>query len=153
MKYLGFSFYNGKDGIQVRVHLKSIEKLKKNLKKVTSRSNGKSLEWRFRKLKEKLRGWINYFRIANMKTLAKGLDQWLRRRIRLCIWKQWKKVKTRVKELKKRGISKQKAWEYANTRKGYWKVSKSPIMHIAYKEKDLENLGLISITKYYLSTC
>jgi RNA-directed DNA polymerase len=153
LKYLGFSFYNGKGGIQVRVHPKSIEKLKKNIKEVTSRSNGKSLEWRFLKLKEKLQGWVNYFRIANMKMLAKELDQWLRRRIRLCIWKQWKRVRTRFKELKKQGISEEKAWEYANTRKSYWRISKSPIMNRAYKDKDLENLGLISITKYYLGKC
>ena len=153
LKYLSFSFYNGKGGIQVRVHPKAIEKLKKNIKEVTSRSNGKSIEWRFQELKQKLRGWINYFRIANMKTIAKELDKWLRRRIRLCIWKQWKRVRTRFKELKKRGISKQKAWEYANTRRSYWRISKSPIMNIAYKDKDLESLGLISITKYYLRTC
>lgn len=153
LKYLSFSFYNGKGGIQVRVHPKAIEKLKKSIKEVTSRSNGKSLEWRFLKLKQKLQGWINYFRIANMKTLAKELDQWLRRRIRLCIWKQWKRVRTRFAELKKRGLSKEKAWEFANTRKSYWRISKSPIMSRAYKDKDLENLGLISITKYYLRTC
>jgi RNA-directed DNA polymerase len=135
LKYLGFSFYNGKGGIQVRVHPKSIEKLKKSIKEVTSRSNGKSLEWRFQKLKEKLRGWINYFRLANMKTLAIELDKWLRRRIRLCIWKQWKLVRTRFNALGKRGISKEKAWEYANTRKGYWLISKSPIMQVAYKDK------------------
>jgi len=153
LKYLSFSFYNGKGGIHVRVHPKAIEKLKKNIKEVTSRSNGKSLEWRLLKLKQKLQGWINYFRIADMKTLAKELDQWLRRRIRLCIWKQWKRVRTRFAELKKRGISKEKAWEFANTRKGYWRISNSPIMKVAYKDKDLENLGLISITKYYLKTC
>jgi hypothetical protein len=135
---------------QVRVHPKAIEKLKKSIKEVTSRSNGKSLEWRFLKLKQKLQGWINYFRIANMKTLSKELDQWLRRRIRLCIWKQWKRVRTRFAELKKRGLSKEKAWEFANTRESYWRISSSPIMSVVYKDKDLENLGLISITKYYL---
>jgi RNA-directed DNA polymerase len=153
LKYLSFSFYYAKGGIQVRVHPKAIEKLKKNIKEVTGRSNGKSLEWRFLKLKQKLQGWVNYFRIANMKTLAKELDQWIRRRIRLCIWKQWKRVRTRFSELKKRGISKEKAWEFANTRKSYWRISNSPIMSVAYKDKDLENLGLISITKYYLRTC
>ena len=153
LKYLSFSFYYAKGGIQVRVHPKAIEKLKKSIKEVTSRSNGKSLEWRLLKLKHKLQGWINYFRIANMKTLAKELDKWLRRRIRLCIWKQWKRVRTRFAELKKRGISKEKAWEFANTRKSYWRISKSPIMSRAYKDKDLEDLGLISITKYYLRTC
>ena len=153
LKYLSFSFYYDKGGTQVRVHPKAVEKLKESIKEVTGRSNGKSLEWKFLKLKQKLQGWINYFRIANMKTLAKQLDQWLRRRIRLCIWKQWKKVKTRFSELKKRGLSKEKAWEFANTRKGYWNISKSPIMSRAYKDKDLENLGLISITKYYLRTC
>jgi len=152
LKYLSFSFYYAKGGIQVRVHPKAIEKLKKNIKEVTGRSNGKSLEWRFLKLKQKLQGWINYFRIANMKTLAKELDKWLRRRIRLCLWKQWKRVRTRFSKLKKRGVSKEKAWEFANTRKSYWRISNSPIMNVAYKDKDLENLGLISITKYYLRT-
>ena len=153
LKYLSFSFYYAKGGIQIRVHPKAIEKLKKTIKEVTGRSNGQSLEWRFLKLKQKLQGWINYFRIANMKTLAKELDQWLRRRMRLCIWKQWKRVRTRFSELKKRGLSKEKAWEFANTRKSYWRISKSPIMNIAYKDKDLENLGLFCITKYYLRTC
>lgn len=88
-----------------------------------------------------------------MKTIAKELDQWLRRRIRICIWKQWKMVRTKFKELKKIGLSKQKAWEYANIRRSYWRISKSPIMNIAYKDKDLEDLGLISIAKYYFRTC
>lgn len=153
IKYLGISFYNSKGGIQVRVHEKSVERLKKAIKEVTSRSNGKSLEWKFKKLKEKLRGWINYYRIANMKTLLKELDAWIRRRIRLCIWKQWKRVRTRMKELIRRGISREKAWEYANTRKGYWRISASPIMNIAYKDKDLAELGLVDMTKYYLSKC
>lgn len=153
IKYLGISFYNSKDGIQVRVHEKSVQRLKTSIKEMTSRSNGKSLEWKFMKLKQKVQGWINYYRIANMKTLLKELDGWLRRRIRLCIWKQWKRVRTRFKELIRRGISKDKAWEYANTRKGYWRISASPIMNIAYKDKDLAELGLMDMTKYYLSKC
>ena len=64
-----------------------------------------------------------------------------------------RKVRTRFKELKKKGLSKEKAWEFANTRKSYWRISNSPILSIAYKDKDLENLGLIYFSEYYLRTC
>ena len=73
-------------------------------------------------------GWVNYFRIADMKKVAKELDEWIRRRIRMCYWKQWKKIRTRYDNLVKLGIEKCKAWEYANTRKGYWRIANSHIL-------------------------
>ena len=83
------------------------------------------------KLKEYIRGWGDYYHLANMKRLLLETDEWLRRRIRMCIWKAWKKVKTRVANLIRCGINKYKAYEWGNTRKGYWRIADSYILHRA----------------------
>ncbi|MBP1996242.1 group II intron maturase-specific domain-containing protein [Paenibacillus eucommiae] len=83
---------------------------------------------RTEKLKRYIMGWINYFKIADMKKLLQTTDEWMRRRIRMVYWKQWNRVRTKFEKLQSLGIHKQKAWEYANTRKGYWRVSNSPIL-------------------------
>lgn len=84
-----------------------------------------------------------------MKNILKALDEWLRRRIRMCLWKQWKKVKTKHDNLVKLGIPKNKAWEYANTRKGYWRISNSPVLSKTLTNKYLKEIGLISISEVY----
>lgn len=84
-----------------------------------------------------------------MKALLKETDEWMRRRIRMVYWKQWKKVRTKFKRLKHFGIKEYKAWEYANTRKGYWKISNSPILSRCLRNKTLENLGFLSLLDYY----
>ena len=84
-----------------------------------------------------------------MKGLAKQLDEWTRRRIRMCYWKQWKKIKTRHDNLVKLGINNSKAWEFANTRKGYWRISNSPILAITFTNELLQKLGYLSFTKRY----
>lgn len=76
------------------------------------------------KLKQVITGWVNYFGIADMKKLSQTLDEWLRRRIRMCYWKQWKKIMTKHDNLISLGVNNFKAWEYANTRKGYWQIAK-----------------------------
>ena len=91
----------------------------------------------------------NYFDIADMKMLAQSLDEWLRRRMRMCYWKQWKKIRTRHKNLVKRGIDKSKALEFANTRKGYWRIAVSTILTRAFTNEDLKKLGLQSIMMRY----
>ena len=83
------------------------------------------------KLKEYIRGWGDYYHLANMKRLLLETDEWLRRRIRMCIWKAWKKVKTRVANLIRCGINKYKAYEWGNTRKGYWHIADCYILHRA----------------------
>ena len=110
LKFLGFSFYHKKEGIGIRVHPKSVKKFKGKLRQITGRSNAMSMTQRMLKLKQLLTGWVNYFGIADMKGLAESLDEWLRRRIRMCYWKQWKKIKTRLDNLVKLGIDKAKAW-------------------------------------------
>jgi len=95
LKFLGFSFYYKKNGVGIRVHPKPVEKMKRKLKEITGRSNAMSMWQRMLKLKQAIIGWVNYFSIADMGGIVKSLDEWLRRRIRMCFWKQWKKIKTR----------------------------------------------------------
>jgi group II intron reverse transcriptase/maturase len=153
VKFLGFTFYfNRQTGeIGIRVHEKPIKKFLAKLKDLTGRSNGMNMNVRLLKLKQAIRGWVNYFRVADMKTLAKNLDERVRRRIRMVIWKTWKRVRTRFKSLQKLGLDKSQAWQYANTRKGYWKISGSPILQMTITNKILEKRGLVSISAIYLN--
>jgi RNA-directed DNA polymerase len=148
-KFLGFSFYNKKEGIGIRVHAKPIAKFKVKVKQILSRSNGWSTEQRVKSLNRCIIGWVNYFELADMKNLASTLDEWIRRRLRMCIWKQWRKIKTRHDNLVKLGIDNTKAWEFANTRKGYWRISNSPILKRTFTNEILTKLGLVSLSKRY----
>jgi group II intron reverse transcriptase/maturase len=150
LKFLGFSFYIKKGEMGIRVHPKPVKKFKDKLKKITGRSNAMSVKERIKKLKETIYGWINYFKIADMAKLLKSLDEWLRRRIRMCYWKRWKKIKTRHDNLVKLGIADNKAWEYANTRKGYWRISNSPILATAITNERLKKQGFPTMTERYL---
>lgn len=149
IKYLGFSFYQAKGKVEIRIHPKSIAKFKDKIREITSRSNAMSMEVRYEKLKQVIRGWVNYFKIANMKRIAQNLDEWIRRRIRMCYWKQWKKIKTKYDNLTKLGIENNKAWQFANTRKSYWRISNSPILAKSLNNKTLEKLGYISLSSVY----
>ena len=149
IKFLGFSFYKHKSGIRLRVHPKAIAKMKAKIKEYTSRSNSWGNGYRIDKLKRYIRGWVNYFKIADMNMLMKETDEWMRRRIRMVYWKQWKKISTRHKMLKHFGINEWKAWRFANTRKGYWRISKSPILSKSLNNQTLANLGYIFLFNYY----
>lgn len=153
LKFLGYSFYQAKGGVRFRVHEKSVRKLKSHLKELTGRSRIKQVDITYTKIKQKMVGWVNYFKMADMKKLMKTLDEWLRRRIRMCYWKQWKKIGTKYKNLIKLGATKQKAWEHANTRKGYWRTAKSPILQTTITNNKLEKAGLISLYDTYMKVC
>jgi len=149
VKFLGISFYKVKGKARVRIHPKSVAKMKAKIKLLTSRSNGWSSEVRINKLKQYIRGWINYFKIADIKSLLKHTDEWMRRRIRMIYWKQWKRARTRFKMLKKHGIDVQKSWEFANTRKGYWRTARSPILTRSLQNDVLKNKGYLFFSDYY----
>jgi RNA-directed DNA polymerase len=149
VKFLGFSFYHKKGGMGVRVHQKPVNKFKQKLKEITGRSNAMSMDQRIEKLKQCIIGWVNYFGIADMKKLAISLDEWLRRRIRMCFWKQWKKIKTKHDNLVKLGIDNHKAWEHANTRKSYWRIAGSPILQKTFTNGYLRKYGFITISERY----
>jgi len=148
-KFLGYSFYMAKGGVDFRVHPKSVKKLKEKLKDMTNRSRIGNIEATYKNLKKVIVGWVNYFKMAKMKDLMRKLDEWLRRRIRMAYWKQWKKVRAKFNNLCKLGIERSKAWEYANTRKGYWRIANSPILARAITNARLEKAGLTSLSKTY----
>ena len=111
VNYLGYSFYISKGKCELCVYPNLKAKMKAKFKDLTSRSNGMGYERRKLKLKKYVREWIGYYHLANMKRLLMETDEWLRRRIRMCIWKSWKKPKTRIANLIKCGIHKGKAYE------------------------------------------
>jgi len=148
-KFLGFSFYHKKDGVGIRVHAQSVKKFKKKLKEITGRSNAMSMSQRKVKLKQLITGWVNYFCIADMRKLVATLDEWLRRRIRMCLWKQWKRIKTKHDNLVRLGMKNFKAWEYANTRKSYWRIAGSPVLSRTITNKCLMKWGFPTIVSRY----
>lgn len=149
VKFLGFSFYRHRGEARVRIHPKSVARMKTRIKELTTRSKGEGNEARAERLRRYIRGWINYFKIADMKYLLQSTDKWMRRRIRMIYWKQWKRVKTRFANLKLLGTNDQKAWEYANTRKGYWRTSNSPILSKSLGNNALKQLGFVFFSDYY----
>ena len=153
VKYLGYSFYRYKGKCRFRVHPKSVTKMKNKIRELTDRHNGWGNEYRALKLTQFIRGWINYFGMADMKMLLRDNDEWLRHRIRAIYWKQWKKVRTKFKELKKLGIEEEKAWICANMRNGNWYCSGYFVLQTAFSNKKLRELGYPTFTEFYLKTC
>jgi RNA-directed DNA polymerase len=149
IKFLGYSFYVYRGKGRLRVHPRSIAKMKERIRTLTSRSNG----WGHARRKEALRlfitGWVNYFKLADMKMLLENVDEWYRRRLRMVIWKHWKRIRTRGRNLMKLGIVKYKAWEFANTRKGYWRIANSPILKRSVTSDRLLQAGYIFFLDYY----
>jgi group II intron reverse transcriptase/maturase len=150
-KFLGFALGKGKNGYYVRAHAKSLKKAKQKLKELTSRSQGRNVRVVMQRVKVYIRGWLGYFGIASMKRLMQSWDEWLRRRFRMYIWKQWKKPKTRVQNLMRLGMPKWQAYKNGNTRKGYWAVAGSGILTHTITNKRLAQAGYYSILDRYES--
>ena len=150
-KFLGFALGKGKNGIYIRAHAKSLKKAKQKLKELTSRSQGRNVRVVMRNVKVYIRGWLGYFGIASMKTTMQEWDGWLRRRIRMYIWKQWKKPKARVGNLMKLGMPRWKAYRNGNSRKGYWAVAGSGILTHTVTNERLAQAGYCSILALYES--
>lgn len=148
-KFLGFSFIRNSKNPKIRISDRSMERAKDKLRKLTSRRNPLSMEDRIKKLNQYLNGWCNYYGLAETPTKFKELDSWIRRRLRMCIWKQWKYPRTRVRNLIKLGVNKQKAYEWGNTRKGYWRIACSPILHRTLGNKYFQGLKLVSLEQRY----
>ena len=150
-KFLGFALGRGKNGYYIRAHAKSLKKARQKLKELTSRSQGRNVRTVMEKVKVYIRGWLGYFGIASMKGTMEEWDGWLRRRFRMYIWKQWKKPKTRVRNLKKLGMPDWQAYRNGNTRKGYWAVAGSGILTHTITNKRLAQAGYYSILNRYES--
>ena len=151
VKYLGYAFYRYKGECRFRVHPKYIKKMQNKIRKLTKRSNGWGNDYRREKLRQFVIGWVNYFKLADMKNLMLRTDEWLRRKIRAIYWKQWKKVKTRYKMVSKYGLPQWKIQEIANCRKGIWRAS--VMLNSVLTNKEIASQGYITMTDYYLKCC
>jgi RNA-directed DNA polymerase len=149
VKYLGYSFYISKGEGRLRIPPQSIRKLKDKIREITGRSNGMGIEARKLRLNQVIRGWMNYFKLADARNLIQELDKWIRSRIRMVTWKRWKRVRTRYVNLKRLGIKEEQAWMWANTRKGYWRTAHSPILLRALSNVRFKNAGYLSLMECY----
>ncbi len=149
-KYLGFSFWKSPKGQwKPKPHIKSYQKLIRKLKQLTDRSWNISLDNRIKKINYVVRGWVNYFRMANMKNKITEIDEHLRTRIRVIIWKQWKKITKRQKSLEQLGVKMEIAHNIACSRKGYQLICKTDWLKFAINIERLRKRGLVSLLDQY----
>lgn len=150
IKYLGFGFFMDKnDGLwKAKPHAKSVEKLKLKLKKLTSRRWSISLDERLGKIKKTIVGWTNYYKIGYWKNIARMIDAHVRFRLRMCIWKQWKRINTKKKALISLGVPKREAWMLANSRKAYARCASSFLNNVL-TNKRLKERGLVFLLDQY----
>ncbi|WP_244280318.1 group II intron reverse transcriptase/maturase [Paenibacillus alginolyticus] len=148
-KFLGFTFSWDKKNPKVKISESSMQRVKAKIRIITSRRSPIPMEMRIKELNQYLTGWLGYYELADTPSVFKELDEWIRRRLRMCLWKQWKLPSTKVKKLAALGIPKQKAYEWGNTRKKYWRISKSPILHRALDNPYWLSNGLRNLSDRY----
>ncbi|HEU0356948.1 TPA: group II intron reverse transcriptase/maturase, partial [Streptococcus pneumoniae] len=150
LKYLGFGFWKSSDGWKSRPHQDSVRRFKFKLKKLTQRKWSIELTRRIEQLNLSIRGWINYFSLGNMKSIVASIDERLRTRLRVIIWKQWKKKSRRLWGLLKLGIPKWIADKVSGWGDHYQLVAQKSVLKRAISKPVLEKRGLVSCLDYYL---
>lgn len=145
MKLLGFTFYHRKGEKGISIHRKSLASYKDKIRAITCRSKPYSMPLRLARLRQLNYGWGNYFKLGEAKTVFEDLDKWVRSRLRLCYWQQWKRPRTRIKELLKLGATPDQAYQWGNTRKGKWRTVHSPTLKVTLSNSYLKKEGFISL--------
>lgn len=140
-KFLGFTFVNGR----IKWHPKSLLKFKQRIRELTNRNWGVSMRYQLFKTSQYIAGWVNYFGIANCYQLCCDLDHWIRRRVRMAYWRQWRKPRTKVRNLLKLGVPIKSAVGCGITSKGPWRSSKTPGINRALNDAYLKKAGLVSL--------
>lgn len=146
-EFLGFNFRKGK----LRWSAPAFEDFKHRVRKLTGRSWGVSMAWRFHKLAQYLRGWMGYFGISQYYRPIPELDEWLRRRVRMCYWKRWRWVRTKVRNLLALGTGKRAAIFTAISSKSYWRLSRTLATQTGMTNAWLEGRGLVSIRALWMT--
>ena len=144
--FLGFTFRKGK----LRWSARAFEDFKHNVRRFTGRSWGVSMRYRFDKLAQYLRGWMGYFGISEYYRPVPEIDEWLRRRVRMCYWKQWRLVRTKVRHLLALGVGKRHAILTAISSKSYWRMSKTLATQVGMTNQWLKEQGLISVRALWM---
>lgn len=140
-KFLGFTFKRSK----IQWHSNTLKKFKQRIRTLTNRNWGVSMKYQLFKTSQFIRGWINYFGIANSYQVCLDLDHWVRRRVRMAYWRQWRKPRTKVRNLMKLGVRVQSAVACGITSKGPWRSSKTPGIQEALSNAYLKSEGLVSL--------
>jgi RNA-directed DNA polymerase len=143
-KFLGFSFTSGKE-LKRKIAPKAIDRFKERIREITHKSKGNSMEPMMEELARYLRGWRGYFGFCETPSVLRGLDSWIRRRVRNAFWRQWKTGRKRFAELVRRGADAEEAAKAAGSRRGPWRVSHSPAVDRALSNAYLASLGLPSL--------
>ena len=149
IKFLSYAFGRRNGKCQFYIHVDSIKKMKIKIRELTSRNNGWSYEYRKQRLTWYIRGWLNYFKFAGLKSRIKEWDGWLRHRIRMCIWKSWKRVRTRYRNLKKLIPDESRVRMAAFCRKKYWRMASHPTVQAALSDERLLRAGYPTFKMYY----
>jgi group II intron reverse transcriptase/maturase len=147
-KFLGFNLYHYHERIRIRIAPQTIKRFKIKIRQMTSRSNGQNIIKRILRLNLYLRGWMQYFSLSDTPYILKMLEGWIRRRLRMCLWKQWKKTRTKYRNLIKLGLPDWAALSLANARKAYWHIA-GDSLNSALPNAYWANLGLMSLTNRY----
>jgi len=142
--FLGYSMTSHKEP-RLKVAAASADRLKAELREVFRRGRGRNLQWLIEELTSILRGWINYFRLAEVKGIFEQLDSWIRRKLRCILWRQWKRSFTRAKNLMKRGSPEARAWRSATNGRGPWWNAGASHMNHAFRKSFFDRLGLVSL--------
>lgn len=150
-KFLGFAYGKGKDGLFIRAHPKALLKAKNRLHAITKRNRGVNVRKVMQEIKVYMTGWLNYYGIASLKTKMREWDEWLRHRIRAYIWKQWKKPKTKRKNLMKLGVPEYYAYMAANSRRGYWFTVNTGAVTRGITNERLTRAGFFELSPAYES--
>lgn len=146
---LGFSFYQMKGRYEIRISPKSVNRVKSKCKVITKSSDPTSVNLKLMKLDEMIRGWVNYFKIANAKSVMEKLDEMIRTRLRISIWREWKRIRTKVTNLLKLGVAPPVAYHWGNTSKGPCRVAHSPILKRTLDMKYFRRRGFIGFYNYW----
>ena len=149
IKFLSYAFGRSNVKCQFYIHVDSVKKMKSKIRELTSRNNGWSYEYLKQRLTWYIRGWLNYFKLAGLKSRIKEWDGWLRHRIRMCIWKSWKRVRTRYRNLKKLIPDGNRVRMAAFCRKKYWRMASHPTVQAALSDERLLRAGYPTFKMYY----
>jgi group II intron reverse transcriptase/maturase len=147
-KFLGFSLYKHKGGFKIRLAPQTVERFKNKVRVLTNRNRSQNLAERIKEINSYVRGWMSYYRLIETPSKVRDLEGWLRRRMRACVWKTWKKVRTRYRELRALGVPEEDVHRLANARKGPWRMAGRPLSRVltnAYWQAQ----GLINLTETY----
>ncbi|MBT1712469.1 group II intron reverse transcriptase/maturase [Fulvivirgaceae bacterium PWU5] len=145
LKLLGFTFYHRKGEKGISVHRKSRDAYKEKIRTITASTNGWSMSMRLNQIRQLNMGWGHYFKLGEAKSVFDDLDKWVRSRLRLCYWSQWKRPRTRVNQLEKLGVPSWRAYQWGNTRRGPWRTVHSPILLSAISNAYLKQEGFLSL--------